>query len=121
MEFKLGSAAAQLGRRTPSGNYFYLLCIYLYQVECFIFRFIDYFYFNICAQGLTGSPEHQNREEFIISKCWNASRNESEMVYYVEMSCNSMFGAGKGGFIGNSVICCSFPASNIRFGHFSVL
>jgi len=50
-------------------------------------------------QGLTGSPEHQNREEFIISKCWNASRNESEMVYYVEMSCNSMFGAGKGGFI----------------------
>jgi len=50
-------------------------------------------------QGLTGSPDHQKREEFTVSKSWSASREESDKVYYIEMSCNSMFGAGKGGFI----------------------
>lgn len=50
-------------------------------------------------QGFTGSPDHQKREEFIISKSWERKETEQELVYYIEMACNSMFGAGKGGMI----------------------
>ncbi|XP_046643053.1 alpha-mannosidase 2C1-like [Daphnia pulicaria] len=49
-------------------------------------------------QGFTGSPDHQKREEFIISKSWE-KKGPEELVYFIEMACNSMFGAGKGGMI----------------------
>ena len=44
----------------------------------------------MCAhhqQGFTGSPDHQKREEFIISKSWEAKGN-NQFVYYIEMACN---------------------------------
>lgn len=53
------------------------------------------------SQGFTGCPDHQKREEYVISKCWDRD-DEAELVYYVEMACNDMFGAGKGGMIGRS-------------------
>lgn len=77
-------------------------------------------------QGFTGSPDHQKREEFIISKSWKKiDPAAEELVYYIEMACNryrwlidtqikqqntkyifklhSMFGAGKGGMIGKQL------------------
>ncbi len=38
-------------------------------------------------QGFTGSPDHQKREEFIISKSWEKTGPE-ELVYFIEMACN---------------------------------
>jgi hypothetical protein len=38
-------------------------------------------------QGFTGSPDHQKREEFIISKSWE-KKGPEELVYFIEMACN---------------------------------
>ncbi|CAL8089914.1 unnamed protein product [Orchesella dallaii] len=41
-------------------------------------------------------PKH--RENFVISKCWEPQNNSEELVYYVEMACNGLFGALGEGF-----------------------
>ncbi|XP_069185625.1 alpha-mannosidase 2C1 isoform X1 [Procambarus clarkii] len=51
-------------------------------------------------QGLSpggGGLPNQKRADYPISRCWNGSKET--LVYYIEMSCNNMFGAGKKGLI----------------------
>ncbi|KAK2716667.1 hypothetical protein QYM36_006971, partial [Artemia franciscana] len=48
--------------------------------------------------AFSGSPDHQHRCEFVLSRDWQEGANK-KLVFYVEMQCCDMFGAGKGGMI----------------------
>lgn len=48
-------------------------------------------------QGLSTGIGHQMRPDFLISQSWNGSVEPH--IYYIEMACNNMFGAGKNGMI----------------------
>ncbi|XP_013784457.2 alpha-mannosidase 2C1-like [Limulus polyphemus] len=52
---------------------------------------------GIPLQGLSGGLENQLRENFIITRC--ASVEEFHKVFYIEMACNTAFGAGSTGLI----------------------
>ncbi|ODN00433.1 Alpha-mannosidase 2C1, partial [Orchesella cincta] len=41
-------------------------------------------------------PKH--RENFVVSKCWEPQHDSKELIYYVEMACNGLFGALGEGF-----------------------
>lgn len=65
-------------------------------------------------QGFTGCPDHQKREDFVVSPSW-PDGGPSQLVYYIEMACNDMFGAGKGCMIGKS------PTNTIKNGKKSIV
>ncbi|XP_068208196.1 alpha-mannosidase 2C1-like [Palaemon carinicauda] len=50
-------------------------------------------------QGLSTGVEKQMRSGYRISECWKPTERRLPLVYYIEMSCNNMFGAGKNGMI----------------------
>ena len=52
-------------------------------------------------QGLSTGISHQMRSDYTISKCWNGT--DGNLIFFIEMACNNMFGAGHNGMISESL------------------
>nr|CAG4651772.1 EOG090X04YD [Triops cancriformis] len=50
-------------------------------------------------QAYSGCPDRQIREEYVISRSWDSSVSGNALIYYIEMACLDMFGAGNCGMI----------------------